>query len=48
MIDLSNVEQLTQIIELFGWGLVFGIGIDTIVYCISIPIVFIINLIKNN
>lgn len=46
MIDLSNLNELSSVLEFFVWG-VFGIGIDTIVYCISIPIVFIYNLIKS-
>ena len=47
MIDLSNLNELSSVLEFFVWGVVFGIGIDTIVYCISIPIVFIYNLIQS-
>lgn len=47
MMDLSNVEELVPVLELFALGVAFGIGLDTLIYCVSLPIHYIYNLIKS-
>lgn len=47
MMNLANIDELVPILELFSLGVAFGIGLDTLIYCVSLPVHFIYNLIKS-
>lgn len=47
MINLANLDELVSVLELFALGVAFGIGLDTLIYCVSLPIHYIYNLIKS-